>query len=43
MGTMVCGHTAKEGPTIYYVDSDGTRLKVMCFVLVLVKLLLMGF
>ena len=27
MGTMVCGHTAKEGPTIYYVDSDGTRLK----------------
>ncbi|CAD1809753.1 Proteasome subunit beta type-5 [Candida parapsilosis] len=27
MGTMVCGHTKKEGPTIYYVDSDGTRLK----------------
>lgn len=27
MGTMVCGFTPKEGPTIYYVDSDGTRLK----------------
>jgi 20S proteasome subunit beta 5 len=27
MGTMVCGYTKKEGPTIYYVDSDGTRLK----------------
>lgn len=27
MGTMVCGYTAREGPTIYYVDSDGTRLK----------------
>jgi 20S proteasome subunit beta 5 len=27
MGTMVCGCTPKEGPTIYYVDSDGTRLK----------------
>ncbi|KAL7664385.1 proteasome endopeptidase complex [[Candida] zeylanoides] len=27
MGTMVCGYTPKEGPAIYYVDSDGTRLK----------------
>lgn len=27
MGTMVCGFTKKEGPTIYYVDSDGSRLK----------------
>lgn len=27
MGTMVCGYTKKEGPSIYYVDSDGTRLK----------------
>ncbi|SCU96658.1 LAMI_0F07294g1_1 [Lachancea mirantina] len=27
MGTMICGYTRKEGPTIYYVDSDGTRLK----------------
>ena len=27
MGTMICGYTKKEGPTIYYVDSDGTRLK----------------
>ncbi|KAG7830790.1 hypothetical protein KL920_001381 [Ogataea angusta] len=27
MGTMICGYTPKEGPTIYYVDSDGTRLK----------------
>lgn len=27
MGTMVCGYTKKEGPTIYYVDSDGSRLK----------------
>ncbi|ODQ63097.1 N-terminal nucleophile aminohydrolase [Nadsonia fulvescens var. elongata DSM 6958] len=27
MGTMVCGYTEREGPTIYYVDSDGTRLK----------------
>lgn len=27
MGTMVCGYTQKEGPTIYYVDSDGTRMK----------------
>lgn len=27
MGTMICGHTKKEGPAIYYVDSDGTRLK----------------
>lgn len=26
MGTMICGVTKKEGPTIYYVDSDGTRL-----------------
>ncbi|ODV61499.1 proteasome core particle subunit beta 5 [Ascoidea rubescens DSM 1968] len=26
MGTMICGYTKKEGPTIYYVDSDGTRL-----------------
>ncbi|KAK9240630.1 nucleophile aminohydrolase [Lipomyces kononenkoae] len=27
MGTMICGYTKLEGPTIYYVDSDGTRLK----------------
>jgi len=27
MGTMICGYTPKEGPTIYYVDSDGTRIK----------------
>ncbi|ODV91559.1 hypothetical protein CANCADRAFT_124 [Tortispora caseinolytica NRRL Y-17796] len=27
MGTMICGVTAREGPAIYYVDSDGTRLK----------------
>lgn len=27
MGTMICGYTEKEGPTVYYVDSDGTRLK----------------
>lgn len=27
MGTMVCGYTKKEGPTVYYVDSDGTRMK----------------
>lgn len=27
MGTMVCGYTPKEGPAIYYVDSDGTRMK----------------
>lgn len=27
MGTMICGYTKKEGPTVYYVDSDGTRLK----------------
>jgi 20S proteasome subunit beta 5 len=27
MGTMICGYTPREGPTIYYVDSDGTRLK----------------
>lgn len=26
MGTMICGVTKKEGPTIFYVDSDGTRL-----------------
>ncbi|KAK9453346.1 nucleophile aminohydrolase [Dipodascopsis uninucleata] len=27
MGTMICGYTKLEGPSIYYVDSDGTRLK----------------
>lgn len=27
MGTMICGYTKLEGPAIYYVDSDGTRLK----------------
>lgn len=27
MGTMICGCTPKEGPTIYYVDSDGTRIQ----------------
>ncbi len=27
MGTMICGYTKREGPTIYYVDGDGTRLK----------------
>lgn len=26
MGTMICGYTKKEGPMIFYVDSDGTRL-----------------
>lgn len=26
MGTMICGYTKREGPAIYYVDSDGTRL-----------------
>ncbi|CAN6598991.1 proteasome subunit beta type-5 [Trichomonascus vanleenenianus] len=31
MGTMVCGYTKKEGPSIYYVDSDGTRLKGSLF------------
>lgn len=27
MGTMICGYTKLEGPAIFYVDSDGTRLK----------------
>ncbi|KAK9473287.1 nucleophile aminohydrolase [Dipodascopsis tothii] len=27
MGTMVCGYTKLEGPSIFYVDSDGTRMK----------------
>lgn len=27
MGTMICGYTKREGPRIYYVDSDGTRLQ----------------
>ncbi|KAK9479492.1 nucleophile aminohydrolase [Lipomyces japonicus] len=27
MGTMICGYTKLEGPSIFYVDSDGTRLK----------------
>lgn len=27
MGTMICGYTKREGPAIFYVDSDGTRLK----------------
>ena len=26
MGTMIAGVTALEGPALYYVDSDGTRL-----------------
>lgn len=26
MGTMITGVTAAEGPALYYVDSDGTRL-----------------
>lgn len=26
MGTMICGYTKREGPSIFYVDSDGTRL-----------------
>jgi len=26
MGTMVAGVTALEGPALYYIDSDGTRL-----------------
>lgn len=27
MGTMIAGVTALEGPALYYVDSDGTRLQ----------------
>ena len=27
MGTMCAGVTAEEGPALYYVDSDGTRIK----------------
>lgn len=27
MGTMITGVTAQEGPALYYVDSDGTRLQ----------------
>lgn len=27
MGTMIAGVTAQEGPALYYVDSDGTRLQ----------------
>lgn len=27
MGTMICGVTKREGPAIFYVDSDGTRLQ----------------
>jgi len=27
MGTMVAGVTPQEGPALYYVDSDGTRLQ----------------
>ena len=27
MGTMIAGVTASEGPALYYVDSDGTRLQ----------------
>lgn len=30
MGTMICGWD-KSGPALYYVDSDGTRLKGDCF------------
>lgn len=26
MGTMMAGVTALEGPALYYIDSDGTRL-----------------
>jgi len=26
MGTMITGVTAQEGPALYYIDSDGTRL-----------------
>ena len=26
MGTMIAGVTALEGPALYYIDSDGTRL-----------------
>jgi len=27
MGTMITGVTPQEGPALYYVDSDGTRLR----------------
>ncbi|ANB12162.1 proteasome core particle subunit beta 5 [Sugiyamaella lignohabitans] len=27
MGTMICGYTKREGPAIFYVDSDGERLQ----------------
>src|SRR5256885_14457005 len=26
MGTMITGVTPQEGPALYYIDSDGTRL-----------------
>ena len=26
MGTMITGVTKEEGPALYYIDSDGTRL-----------------
>lgn len=26
IGTMLCGMTPQEGPALYYIDSDGTRL-----------------
>ena len=28
MGTMICGWDKGKGPALFYVDSDGTRLKV---------------
>jgi 20S proteasome subunit beta 5 len=27
MGTMICGWDDKKGPSLYYIDNDGTRLK----------------
>jgi len=27
MGTMICGFDEVKGPNLYYIDSDGTRLK----------------
>jgi len=27
MGTMICGWDETKGPQLYYIDSDGTRLK----------------
>lgn len=32
MGTMISGWDEKKGPSLYYIDSDGTRLKGNMFV-----------